>query len=120
VTYIRQADILPRLRDLQPGYGNVVKDAIEAIETRDAEIERLRAARNECERQYQAQVAEVGRLLDDNERLRAALEPFAIFARGGEMSFPSADDWQRASAVHTNTERAVEQSTQQEEPDRGN
>jgi hypothetical protein len=38
------------------------------------------------------------------ERLRAALEPFAEVARGNKLN-PTPEEWQRASAVHTNTAR---------------
>jgi len=54
-------DIVERLRD--PG---VFVDRNEVAD----EIERLRAARDECERQYQEQVALVGRLMDGRQHER--------------------------------------------------
>lgn len=46
--------------------------------------------------------AEIDRLRADNARLRAALCPFAEVARGDRLN-PTPDEWQRASAVYTNT-----------------
>lgn len=37
-------DILHRLRDLSPSYGNVIKDSVEEIERLRAELERVRFA----------------------------------------------------------------------------
>ena len=47
-----------------------------------AENEALRAARDECERQFQTKVQEIGNLRADNERLRAALESIADLPPG--------------------------------------
>lgn len=48
----------------------------------------------------------------ENERLKAAIRPFALAARG-ETFFPNADEWQRASAVYTNTGPSTGEQSQE-------
>jgi hypothetical protein len=46
--------------------------------------------------------AELARVADEKTRLRAALKPFAEIGRGDRFGATAAE-WQRASAVYTNT-----------------
>jgi FtsZ-binding cell division protein ZapB len=68
------------IRKLLPGWcvfdppdGGDVK-TVEAVQRLLVEGERLRLGRDACEDQFQARVREIGDLLNENERLRAALD----------------------------------------------
>ena len=53
---------------------------------------------------YRYTPEEIGQLNAEIDRLRAALKPFAEVAQGNRLN-PTPDDWQRASAVYTNTHK---------------